>query len=226
MTRIQAPTNSLHRSIKPSGNTTAIGRGNGTALPRPVISVFGSSQARRGGQLYAASHKMGELLGRAGFDLMTGGYRGVMEAASRGGHASGAQVTGITLERFRDQVNPYVMKEIRTASFYERLVWLVDRADGYVAMHGGIGTLAEVTFAWQELLLGMVPARPLILVGERWKRTFKSFRGNLIGARAMYRPIVIVATPEQALPRLLTHFPSGRLTKDFNARAPHSFSPQ
>jgi predicted Rossmann-fold nucleotide-binding protein len=100
-----------------------------------------------------------------------------------------------------------VMKEIRTASFYERLVWLVDRADGYIAMHGGIGTLAEVTFAWQEVLLGMVPARPLILVGERWRRSFQGFRANLIGGRAMYQPVVIVATPEQALKRLVTHFP-------------------
>jgi uncharacterized protein (TIGR00725 family) len=172
-----------------------------------VITVFGSSQARPGSQLYAASHKMGELLARAGFDVMTGGYQGVMEAASRGAHAAGAQVTGITLERFSDQVNPYVMREIRTVSFYDRFGWLVHRADGYIAMHGGIGTLAEVTFAWQELLLEMVPPRPLILVGERWRRVFKSFRSTLIGPRGMYRPITIVVTPEQAMKRLLAHFP-------------------
>jgi uncharacterized protein (TIGR00730 family) len=172
-----------------------------------VISVFGSSQVRRGSELYRAAHHMGILLGRAGFDLMTGGYKGVMEAASRGGHDAGARVTGITMARFRDQVNPYVMKEIRTASFYERFGWLVDRADGYVAMHGGIGTLAEVTFTWQAILLGMVPPRPLILVGERWERSFETFRATLIGNRATYRPVVLVATPEQALKRLLTHFP-------------------
>jgi len=211
MTRSESPAASNHRSAKSPGKSAgnAAGSKPGAAFrsPRPVISVFGSSQARHGGRLYAASHKMGELLARAGFDLMTGGYKGVMEAASRGAHAAGAQVTGVTLERFRDRVNPYVMKEIRTASFYDRFGWLVDRADGYIAMHGGIGTLAEVTFAWQELLLGMVPARPLILVGERWQRSFKTFRTSLIGPRGMYRPITIVATPEQALKRLLAHFP-------------------
>jgi len=150
---------------------------------------------------------MGLLLGRAGFNLMTGGYKGVMEAASRGGHDAGAQVTGITMARFKDQVNSYVMKEVRTASFYERFGWLVDRADGYVAMHGGIGTLAEVTFTWQAILLGMVPLRPLILVGERWQRSFKTFRATLIGSRSTYRPVALVATPEQALKPLLAHFP-------------------
>lgn len=207
MARIQTSPNNRNRSVRPSGNSSGAAPDTGFRSPRPVISVFGSSQARAGGQLYAASFKMGELLARAGFDLMTGGYRGVMEAASRGAHARGAQVTGITMERFRDRVNPFVIKEIRTTSFYDRFGWLVDRADGYVAMHGGIGTLAEVTFTWQELLLGMVPARPLILVGERWRSSFKSFRANLIGPRGMYQPVTIVATPEQALKRLLVHFP-------------------
>jgi uncharacterized protein (TIGR00725 family) len=199
-----SPANSILTSPANSTESPSAVR---SVLSRPMITVFGSSQARRGGQLYAESHRMGKLLAGAGFDVMTGGYRGVMEAASRGAHAAGGQVTGITLERFRERVNPFVMREIRTASFYDRFGWLVDRADGYIAMHGGIGTLAEVTFAWQELLLDMVPPRPLILVGERWRRVFKSFRSTLIGPRQMYQPITLVATPEQALKRLLMHFP-------------------
>src|ERR1700674_4437698 len=82
--------------------------------------------------------------------------------------------------RFEDRVNRYVADEIRTANFYERFRWLVDRADAYVAMGGGIGTLAEVTFTWQELQLGMVSKRPLILVGPRWRALFKCFAEQLI----------------------------------------------
>ncbi len=207
MTRTLSSAVSNNRSDRHSKNSTGLKQREKFNPPRPVISVFGSSQARRGSKLYVDSYRMGELLGRAGFDLMTGGYQGVMEAASRGAHAAGAQVVGVTMERFRDRVNPYVMREIRTTSFYDRFGWLVDRADGYIAMHGGIGTLAEITFTWQELLLKMVPPRPLILVGERWRRSFKTFRANLIGPRGMYDPIKIVATPEQARKRLLTHFP-------------------
>jgi uncharacterized protein (TIGR00725 family) len=173
---------------------------------RPVITVFGSSQARRGGKLYAASYAMGHLLGAAGFDVMTGGYQGAMEAASRGAHAAGARVIGVTMARFRDSVNPFVMEEVRTANFYERFGWLVDRADGYIAMHGGIGTLAEVSFAWQEILLGMVSTRPLILVGERWQRLFKSFRTNLIPTPGIFAPVTVVATPAKAVKLLTAHF--------------------
>lgn len=165
---------------------------------RPIITIFGSSQPRRGDELYAAGLEMGALLGRAGFDVMTGGYTGVMEAASRGAHRAGAHVVGITMGRFEDRVNRFVMDEIRTANFYERFHWLVDRADGYVAMGGGIGTLAEVTFTWQELQLGMVPKRPLVLVGPIWRALFKAFTAQLIRTAGIFEPMKLVDSPADA----------------------------
>ncbi|MGH7840576.1 MAG: LOG family protein [Candidatus Binataceae bacterium] len=173
---------------------------------QPVISVFGSAQARRGGRLYAASQRMGALLGRAGFDLMTGGYDGVMEAVSRGAQEAGAHVTGVTLDRFGSVVNPHVIDEIPTNSFYERFTWMIDRADGYIAMHGGIGTLAEAVFAWQEIVVGTLSARPLILVGERWRRLLQVFRANLIAPAKIYDALTVVATPEAAMKVLAAHF--------------------
>jgi uncharacterized protein (TIGR00730 family) len=176
-----------HRSLRTAGMGS-----------RPIITVFGSSQPRRGDELYEASLEMGALLGRAGFDVMTGGYKGVMEAASQGAHGSGAHVVGITMGRFEDRVNRYVKDEIRTANFYERFRWLVDRADGYVAMGGGIGTLAEVTFTWQELQLGMVPKRPLVLVGPLWRALFKAFSAHLIRTDGIFEPMKLVDSPEAA----------------------------
>jgi uncharacterized protein (TIGR00730 family) len=176
-----------HRSLKTAGMGS-----------RPIITVFGSSQPRRGDELYEASLEMGALLGGAGFDVMTGGYKGVMEAVSRGAHRSGAHVVGITMGRFEDRVNRYVMDEIRTANFYERFRWLVDRADGYVAMGGGIGTLAEVTFTWQELQLGMVPKRPLVLVGPIWRALFKAFMARLIRTEGIFEPMKLVDSPAEA----------------------------
>ncbi len=188
----------------------ALGNGHSTASTRTIqkralITVFGSSQPQPGSKLYADSFKLGKLLGDAGFDLMTGGYTGVMEAVSKGAHEAGAHVVGVTMRRFEDKVNRYVMDEIRTTSFYERFGWLVDRADGYVALHGGIGTLAEVTFTWQELQLQMVPPRPLVLIGERWRRMFKAFRAELIRTPRIFEPMTLVATPDEAVKVLMAH---------------------
>jgi len=174
--------------------------------PRPLIAVYGSSAARSGDEIYAAGLAMGRLLGESGFDVMTGGYKGVMEAVSRGARAGGAHVVGITMARFEDRVNRYVMDEIHTANFYERFGWLVDRADGYVAMPGGIGTLAEVAFAWQELLLQIVPPRPLVLVGSRWRALYDSFVGNLVQTPNLYDVLTLAATPGDAAKFLCAYF--------------------
>jgi len=182
---------------------------------RPIVAVFGSSQARRDDELYEASLMMGALLGRLGFDVMTGGYKGVMEAVSRGAHGNGAHVVGITMARFEDRVNRYVMDEIRTANFYERFRWLVDRADGYVAMGGGIGTLAEITFTWQELQLGMVPKRPLVLVGPRWRALFECFAEQLIPTPGVFDPLKLVDTPQEA-----AEFLSGWFRLEVRAQPP------
>jgi uncharacterized protein (TIGR00730 family) len=153
---------------------------------------------------------MGRLLGEYGFDVMTGGYQGVMEAVSRGAAAAGAHVVGITMARFEDQVNPYVLEEIHTANFYERFGWLVDRADGYVAMPGGIGTLAEVSFAWQEVLLGIVPKRPLILVGEEWRALHESWVANFVRTPHLFVPLTLAATPADAVGHLSAFFGRSR----------------
>ncbi len=165
---------------------------------RPLIAVFGSSLARSGDELHREGRRMGELLGRSGFDVMTGGYTGVMEAVSHGAHAAGARVIGVTMKRFEDRVNPYVMHEIRTANFYMRFRWLVDRADGYVAMGGGIGTLAELTFTWQSLSLGILPARPFVLVGDAWRAIFTNWVEHLIATEESYAALTLADTPEEA----------------------------
>jgi len=173
---------------------------------RPLIAVYGSSAARPRSALYASGVEMGRLLGESGFDVMTGGYQGMMEAVSRGAREAGAHVVGITMARFEDQLNPYVIEEIHTASFYERFGWLVDRADGYIAMPGGIGTLAEVSFAWQEILLGIVPKRPLILVGAEWRALYASWIGNFVRTPKLFSPLSLAAAPSGAMRHLSAFF--------------------
>ncbi|MGD0076118.1 MAG: LOG family protein [Candidatus Binataceae bacterium] len=173
---------------------------------RPLISVFGSSRAREGDELYTEALWMGRLLGKSGFDVVTGGYAGVMEAVSRGAHETGAHVKGITLKSFGETVNPYVLDEITVPDFHARLRRLVDLVDGYVVMRGGMGTLAELTFTWQKLWLKMLPARPCILVGRRWQRVLDSWLRNLTVETSDYKCLTVAETPERACAILNAHF--------------------
>ena len=179
---------------------------------KPLIAVFGSSSARPGDGLYEEGHRIGELLGRAGFNMMTGGYTGLMEAASRGAHQAGAHVVGVTLKRFEEKPNRYVTDEIPSASFCGRFRWLIGRADAYVALRGGMGTLAEVSFAWQELAVGMIARRPLVLVGPAWRAIVKGWRENCTTAADKYAVITLVESPEEACAALSEFFAGNPLS--------------
>lgn len=187
---------------------------------KPLVVVFGSSAAKPGDALYRQAHRMGELIGRAGFNMMTGGYTGLMEAASRGAHQAGAHVIGITLKKFEDRANPFVRDDISTATFGDRFRWLIGRGDAYVAMQGGLGTLAEVSFAWQELAVGMIEPRPLILVGEAWRRMVACWQENLLTSADKYNFMALVDTPEQACALLADHFKQNPLARR-NRRSRH-----
>lgn len=173
---------------------------------RPMISVFGSSRAVAGDGLFEEGLATGRLLGANGFDVTTGGYTGVMEAVSRGAAESGAHVVGVTLAHFEDRPNPYLMDEVRVRNFYVRFRWLIDHADGIIAMRGGMGTLAEMTFAWQKLSLRMFAERPLVLVGLEWRRVLDSWVENLTVTLDDYRDLTVVDSPQRAIGVLLEFF--------------------
>lgn len=137
-----------------------------------IIAVYGSAHVLPGSAEYEAARRVGGALAAAGYAVMTGGYGGIMAGASQGaaeqgGHVIGVTVNGVKLESERI-VNPWVVEEIPTNSMRERLHILVDRADGYVVMPGGVGTLQELAEAWQMQRLAEVP-RPLVVFGGFWR---------------------------------------------------------
>jgi predicted Rossmann-fold nucleotide-binding protein len=50
---------------------------------------------------------------------------------------------------------------------------------------GGPGTLVEISLVWNLLIIHAVPRRPLILVGESWKRVMDVFQKE----HAFYLPL-------------------------------------
>ena len=48
------------------------------------VSIFGSARTQRDDPMYAAAKETAKLLANAGFEIITGGGPGVMEAANQG----------------------------------------------------------------------------------------------------------------------------------------------
>lgn len=147
------------------------------------VTVFGGAQPTEPD--YQAAMRLGEALGRAGHTVLTGGYIGTMEAVSHGAAETGAHVIGITceeIERWRKvSANAWVKEEVRYPTLRERLFALIDKSDAAIALPGGPGTLAEIALLWNQMVIESLPPRPLILVGEGWRRTFQTFFDNQPG---------------------------------------------
>ena len=147
------------------------------------VTVFGGSQPRAGSPAYTQALRLGELLARAGYTVLTGGYIGTMEAVSRGAADAGGHVIGVTcdeIEGWRPVTpNRWVDEEMRYPTVRQRLYALIDNCDAALALPGGIGTLAEIAVAWSQLQIHASEPRPLIAIGAGWKNTFAIFREEL-----------------------------------------------
>jgi uncharacterized protein (TIGR00730 family) len=147
------------------------------------VTVFGGSQPKPGETAYVEAYRLGEMLAKAGHTILTGGYIGTMEAASRGAAEAGGHVIGVTcedIERWRSVgPNAYVMEVMRFPTLSERLMALVFNCDAAIALPGGVGTLAEIAMYWNHIIIEAFPPRPLVVVGEGWKNTLKTMLRDL-----------------------------------------------
>ena len=123
---------------------------------------------------------MGRLLAEAGFTICTGGYLGIMEAASRGAREAGGRVFGIVMNQFKSEPNRYLTDKVATNHFYDRLQNLITRSVGFVAFKGGMGTVTEVSLVWNKLQTRVLDRRPIVLIGDCWKGVVAAWQENLV----------------------------------------------
>jgi len=143
------------------------------------VTVFGSARPEPGDEPYQDALKLGALLAQENFDVITGGYRGTMEAVSRGAAQAGAHVIGVTCEEIENwrktKANDWVLEEWSVTSIQERMMVLMDNCDAAIALPGGVGTIAEITLLWNRMVINSIRPYPLILVGCGWKALFDTF---------------------------------------------------
>src|SRR5690606_18661282 len=62
------------------------------------VSIFGSARTREDDEMYIAARETGRLLAQAGFEVITGGGPGIMEAGNRGAYELGKVSVGCNIE--------------------------------------------------------------------------------------------------------------------------------
>jgi uncharacterized protein (TIGR00730 family) len=145
-----------------------------------IVTIFGGSRCNENSPEYAEAKDLGARLADAGFTICTGGYLGVMEAASRGARERGGRVFGIVMNQFKSEPNRYLTDKVATNHFYDRLQNLIVRSVGFVALRGGMGTVTEISLVWNKLQTRVIERRPLVLLGDGWKNVVQCWQENLV----------------------------------------------
>ena len=119
-----------------------------------VITVIGKSERNPSDPVPAralrAGEEVGKLLAERGAVVVTGGLSGVMEAASRGAKRANGLVIGMLPGFKKDDANKYVDVAITTGMGWMRNTLVVRAADAVIMISGGIGTLNELTVAYED----------------------------------------------------------------------------
>ena len=171
-----------------------------------IVTVYGSSQIRPEDAIYQSAVAIGRGLAEAGLAVMTGGYYGIMEAVSKGANEAGGHVIGVTTDqigqRYHLRPNSYIKEIVHYEELRDRLLYMVEKADAYLAMPGGVGTLHEIAETWELMRIGGIPARPFVCYGRLWQKLVQALQDSPYLGSGYENMIGIVHSPAAALERL------------------------
>ncbi|MFH0821064.1 MAG: LOG family protein [Candidatus Peregrinibacteria bacterium] len=144
------------------------------------VAIFGSARIKRDDPRYRQIKRLAKMIARAGFDIVTGGGPGIMEAANWG-HQEGRGKNhnhlhsfglNIKLTRWKQVSNRHLDVKKEFHRFSRRLDYFMRLANAVVVAPGGIGTLLELFYTWQLTQVKQIRHVPIILLGDMWAELF------------------------------------------------------
>ncbi len=126
-------------------------------MSRPfAVAVYCGSRFGDSPAFADAARALGCLIGRRGATLVYGGGRvGLMGTVADAVMAAGGQVVGVIPQALMDrEVGHAGLTELHVVqTMHERKRLMAERADAFISLPGGIGTLEEMyeVWSWQQL---------------------------------------------------------------------------
>ena len=171
----------------------------------PAVTIFGSSRSHPNSVNYKTTQTVARLLAESGFNVISGGGPGVMEAANKGAAEAGGKSVGLHIHLPNEQqANKYANVRLDFKYFFIRKVMFVKYAVAYIIMPGGFGTLDELFEALTLIQTKRIKSFPVVLIDSQyWQGLIDWIKGTLIKERAISESdldiITVVDTPEQAV---------------------------
>jgi len=135
------------------------------------VSIFGSARSHEADPMYKAARETARLLSTAGFEIITGGGPGIMEAANRGAHDAGGVSVGCNIELpFEQLPNKYLTKSLSFKYFFVRKTMFIKYSNAYIIFPGGFGTMDEFFEALTLIQTRKIRNFPVVLFGSQYWR--------------------------------------------------------
>lgn len=149
---------------------------------QPAVSIFGSARIKPGDESYDKTVLIAKKLAQNGFNIITGGGPGIMEAGNKGASEAGGKSVGLNIQLPMEQApNPFSNISLDFKYFFVRKVMFVKYAQAYIGMPGGFGTLDEIFEAVTLIQTHRIRPFPVILVGSSyWNGLIEWIRNTLL----------------------------------------------
>jgi uncharacterized protein (TIGR00730 family) len=138
-----------------------------------AICVYCGSGDGRDPRYRAAAETLGRLMAEGGYSLVYGGGNvGLMGAVSRAAKAHGGRVSGI-IPHFllnKEKLSGDLDEVLLVDDMHQRKMAMFEKADAFVALPGGIGTLEELVEQMTWAQLGR-HGKPIVIadIGGFWR---------------------------------------------------------
>lgn len=149
----------------------------------PAVTFFGSARFHEDNPYYKDAYYLANLLGKKGYSIVTGGSKGIMEAANKGAYEShNCQSIGLNINLPHEQSgNRYTTKHLTFDYFFVRKVMLIKYSFAYVIFPGGFGTLDELFEALTLTQTGKITKISIFLYGtEYWKKLYDFIQTTMV----------------------------------------------
>lgn len=154
----------------------------------PSVTFFGSARFDEENPYYAQARQLSKLLADKGYNIISGGSKGIMEAANRGAYESGkAESIGLNIDLEHEQKgNGYTTKNLTFDYFFARKVMLVKYSLAYVIFPGGFGTMDELFEALTLTQTKKITKISIFLVGTKyWEKLYDFIKTTLVENNAI-----------------------------------------
>jgi hypothetical protein len=142
------------------------------------VTIFGSARTSKEDNALIQATNLGRILSDKGFNILTGGGPGVMEAANKGAFEGKSVSIGLNIKLEHEQhPNPYLDEVILFNHFFTRKHSMMNYSVAFVCFPGGFGTGDELLEILTLIQTNKIAKVKVFLYGtEFWKPIITWFK--------------------------------------------------